>query len=91
MAAVAAVAAWQRESEVHQIGISVAKWAALFSRESVGKERRGVWGHLGHVACKVNVASRRKKEMHNAAAVAAERSNLAKMANKKSKTKQRKM
>lgn len=84
----AAVAAWQRESEVHQIGISVAKWAAPFSRESVWG--RGV-GHLGHVACKVNVASRRKKEMHNAAAVAAERSNLAKMANKKSKTKQRKM
>lgn len=47
------------ESEVHQIGISVAKWAAPFSRESVGG--RGEWGHLGHVACKVNVASRRKK------------------------------
>lgn len=47
------------ESEVHQIGISVAKWAAPFSGESVGG--RGEWGHLGQVACKVNVASRRKK------------------------------
>lgn len=82
------MAAWHRESEVHQIGISVAKWAAPFWGASVGE----VGGVGAPRACGMqSKCCKPQKEMHNAAAVAAERSNLAKMANEKSKKRKRKM
>lgn len=46
-----------------KMGISVAKWAAarLEGVRGSGSRQEAGGRHLGHVACKVNVASRSKK------------------------------